>query len=53
MTRSEEIRAEKHKARSLGHEMGNVVNVSPWASSQPVEYSVRSTCRRCGRRLLI
>jgi len=35
-----------------GHEMGNVVNVSPFAQKgtpKPVEFTVHSRCRKCGR----
>jgi len=47
--RSKRIKAAKAAANARGHDMGNVVNVSPtWPSAA---WAVRSRCKNCGRHL--
>lgn len=56
MSRSSEVRTVKAELNAGGHEMGNVVNVSPFGQTDPtakVAYTVHTTCRKCGLGLYI
>jgi hypothetical protein len=55
VSRHAELAAVKAEAARLGHEMGNAVNMSPFANATagPIRYTVRSTCRMCRRWLYV
>jgi hypothetical protein len=48
--RSKEIKKWKDAARAKGHDMGNVVNCSPFISPG---ITVATTCRKCGAKMYV
>ena len=53
MSRHELIKAEKRKANATGHDMGNVVNVSPFGEHGVALFAVCTKCKRCGKVLYV